>query len=790
MQLILAEKPSVARDIVQALSPLLGAFAKRDGYWESASVLVSYAIGHLVEIDTDRMAPRDAALPIIPTVFELRPIERTQAQFRLLSNILNHPDVTNIVNACDAGREGELIFRLILQAAGIGPRSGKHLDRMWLQSMTHEAIQDCYAYMRSDEDVFGLAQAAYSRMEADWLVGINASRAISQKVRSSMSAGRVQTPTLAMIVQRGAQIRDFKPVDYFEVHATFAVQAGTYVGKFQNLQAAKGDPAERIPDLASAQAVVAHCAGQIPTSVTEEAKVVEEGAPRLFDLTTLQREANKKFGLSANETLMAAQSLYETHRALTYPRTSANTLPDDYMDTAQGIVQALARNPAFTALADTVLSHHPVAHAGKRVFDSSKVSDHFAIIPTGEVPSGLSPGEAAIYELVTRRFLAAFYPAAQYRETIRMTHVNSVRFKSRGRVQVAQGWTAVYQVLAEDDAVESQEPQAALARYIAGESVSNQSVKVLALKTKPPKPFTEASLLAAMEHAGRLVQDAELADAMKEQGLGTPATRAAIIERLLEAPKGQQAYVQRVRKKNLVATQRGIDLITMLQGCGCEILTSPTLTGDWEHKLLKVEKGAYARPEFMRGTAELTRHLLGQIQAAQSCAAPLHASCPKCSGALQLSGRTVDCACGWQLWMSMANRPFTKEEVEVLLTQRSIGPLAGFVSSRPGSKPFSATVILDAEGKPAFSFAMQGSCPRCAGAALQDGAAAVSCPGCGWRLWKTVASKTLSDKQIQTLLSTRKLGNVDGFISARSGKAFSAALRISDDDFTVKFVFD
>lgn len=796
MLLIIAEKPSVAQDIVAALTPQLGPFRRGAGVWENDLAIVSHAIGHLVEIDSERVAPNGSTLPIIPA-FTFKPIERTVAQFRILKQLIARNDVTHIVNACDAGREGELIFRLIVQAAGGNERSRKTIQRMWLQSMTHQAIRDSFASMRTDAQMLPLAAAAYSRMEADWLVGINASRALSQASRSSTSAGRVQTPTLAILVHRELEILSFRPVDYYEVHGTFGVQAGVYLGKYQNPNPTKGDPAERISDKAVAQAIVAKCTGHNPTSVTEETKASSQAAPRLFDLTTLQREGNKRFGLSANETLAIAQSLYEKHKALTYPRTSACTLPDDYPPTAVEVMQALSKSSAFAMHAGHVLQANWIKPADKKVFDSTKVTDHFAIIPTGVLPQQLSQAEAAIFELVAKRFIAIFYPQALYQDTVRLTVVQNERFKSTGRVLVSKGWLEVYgaDIEPDEDAEEKLPP---LRPYIPGEPVLSKGLALQALKTKAPKRYTEASLLSAMEHAGRLVDDEALAEAMKELGLGTPATRASIIERLLAAGKGQLPYVQR-QKKNLVPTQRGIELITLLESSGVEALTSPTLTGDWEHKLLRIEKGEYGRPVFMREIAGLTTEIVASIQKTRTEAPQLKAVCPKCAGALALNGRTVDCQCGWKLWMSMASRPFSTQEVESLLATKSIGPLTGFISSKPGAKPFSATVVLDAEGKPTFSFepappgsqpAMSCNCPKCGSASLQSGPRTVDCSGCGWRLWKTVASKPLTDKQIQTIISTGQLAKTEGFVSGRTGKKFAAALQLSSPDFAPKFVFE
>ena len=791
MQLIIAEKPSVAKDIVAALTPQFGSFRPMQGVWESNFILVSHAVGHLVEIDSERIAPSGSPLPVLPA-FAFKAIERTRGQFKVVKDLLLRHDVTHVINACDAGREGELIFRLILQAAGL-QRQSKVLQRMWLQSMTADAIRQSYAAMRSDADMQPLSAAAYSRMEADWLVGINASRALSQFSHRGLSAGRVQTPTLALIVHRDSEIRNFKPSDYFEVHAKITVPSGSYIGKYQNPAPAKGVPADRLLDRAAAQTVVGQCTGHHPSAITDETKPSQQIAPKLFDLTTLQREANKRFGLSASDTLRFVQSLYEKHKALTYPRTSACTIPDDYGPTVENVMQALAQSPVFSAHAVRVLQCSWIRPGDKRIFDSSKVTDHFAIIPTGVLPRELTQPEADVFELVTRRFIAAFHPPAAYLDTVRITQVQTARFKSTGRVLVSAGWREVYgpDTGADEDETEA-EQQVSLCPYIQGERSVNQGITLVALKTKPPKHYTEATLLAAMEHAGRLVEEEHLAEAMKDQGLGTPATRASIIERLIAA-----TYARR-HKTYLLATQQGDELVGLLETTGSQALTSPTMTGDWEYKLLQMEQGKYARPTFMREIADLTTEIVATITKSRPEGPAVQSLCPMCAGTLEHRGRTINCGCGWQFWMTMAGRPFTVEEFETLMTNFSIGPLSGFVGSKPGAKRFSAMVVLDEDGKPAFEFeepppsiqtALSCSCPKCGEAALQGGPKTVDCSKCHWKLWKSVAKKDLSDQQIHTLITQGYLPRVEGLLSSKTGKRFAAALKLVAPEFSVMFDF-
>jgi len=811
--LIIAEKPSVARDIAQSL----GGFSKTDGgFLERSDAIVSSGIGHLVALHVPeaQTTGRDlATLPVIPERFALQVQDRTKSQFNLLAKLMKRADVSVVVNACDAGREGELIFRLIYEAAGCK----KPIRRMWLQSMTSDAIRQSFAGMKPGSDFNALADAAKCRSEADWLVGINGSRGITRlnerqtNAYEMMTAGRVQTPTLAIVVHLENRIRTFVPSDYWEVHATFAASAGTYVGRWvsQSAEASEGEDPDaagaRIFDRAQALAIVEKCRGVAPSSVTDESKASTSHAPKLFDLTTLQREANKRFKFSAKRTLDIAQALYEKHKATTYPRTDATALPEDYIDTARGVLTSLGQSATFGEHAQRVLTQGWV-RADKRIFDNSKISDHFAIIPTETAPNGLDADEAKIYDMIVRRFVAAFHPPAHYSLTTRRSIVAGETFKSSGRVLIAPGWMVVYGKL--DD--EKSTP--ALCPVQAGEPVQTRSVEAKGLQTKPPARLTEATLLGAMEGAGKLVDEDELRNAMSERGLGTPATRAATIEGLLSDKDGQgrakEPYLRREGKEQyLVPTGKGIGLVAFLEGNGVGSLTSPKMTGEWEQKLRLMEKGQYARQIFMNEIAAMVREMIDVIRKkAAEIPAPvavaLAASCPKCGQHGVAAGlRTFDCAaaCGWSMKRDIAQRDLKDDEAELLLRNGELKQLDGFVSTK-AKRRFSAGLKLTADHKVEFVFEERQETPL--GASI-----GAPCPNCGsvvhakhgdnpqfvcengdFKLWRKVAGRALTDAEARELLTSGRIAAVGGFTSSK-GKPFSAGLRLSSDNSKVEFVF-
>ncbi len=446
--LVIAEKPSVAADLARAM----GRFERKDDAFENDQYVISSAIGHLVELalpsemDKKRGKWTFAALPVIPEEFDLRPIEKSEDRFKMLKRLMKREDITEIINACDAGREGELIFRLLVKLAGVK----KPMRRLWLQSMTADAIRTAFGRLRSDEEMMPLAKAAYCRAESDWLVGINATRAMTAFNSKAggfqlTPVGRVQTPTLAILVEREKKIRAFKPRTYFEVHGDFGVKAGNYAGRWLDENFRKGADedarAERLWEREKADAIRDKCLGKVGV-VTEEKKPASQAAPLLFDLTSLQRDANGRFGFSARRTLQLAQQLYEKFKVLTYPRTDSRYLPEDYLATVKATMGGFT-DPSLAKHADKALANGWVKPT-KKVFDSSKVSDHNAIIPTGAEPKGLDDAQQKLFDLVARRFIAVFYPPAQFEVTTRLTRVENEVFKTDGRIIKDPGWMAVY----------------------------------------------------------------------------------------------------------------------------------------------------------------------------------------------------------------------------------------------------------------------------------------------------------------------------------------------------------
>ncbi|MEP7280688.1 MAG: DNA topoisomerase III, partial [Rubrivivax sp.] len=631
--IIIAEKPSVAQDIVRALTPVAGKFEKHADHFENDRYVVTSAVGHLVEIkapeayDVKRGKWSFAHLPVVPPHFDLAPIDKAKSRLNAVVKLARRKDVTELINACDAGREGELIFRLIEQyAAGASRKAGaagaregtlgKPIRRLWLQSMTPQAIRDGFESLRSDAQMHGLADAARSRSEADWLVGINGTRAMTAfNSRDGgfflTTVGRVQTPTLSIVVEREEKIRRHVARDYWELRASFDAQAGQYEGKwFDPAWKKNPDDAEQRADRlwadADAQAIAQACRGR-PAAVTEESKPSTQASPLLYDLTTLQREANSRFGFSAKTTLSLAQALYEKHKVLTYPRTDSRALPEDYVSVVRQTFGMLAGEDLPAPLRPLAAHARKGLDAGyvkpiKRVFDNTKVSDHFAIIPTLQAPKSLSEIELKLYDMIVKRFLAVFYPSAEFQVTTRISTIEAAdgathRFQTNGKVLVSPGWLAVYgRDIEEDDA--------RLVPVAPGEVVRTEAVDVKALQTKPPARYTEATLLSAMEGAGKLIEDDELREAMREKGLGTPATRAQTIEGLIA-----EKYMLRDGRE-LVPTAKAFQLMTLLRGLGVEELTKPELTGNWEYQLAEMEHGRLQRDAFMGEIAKMAERIV------------------------------------------------------------------------------------------------------------------------------------------------------------------------------------
>src|SRR5438477_10688317 len=699
--LVIAEKPSVASDLARAL----GGFKKHDDHFENDRYIISSAIGHLVELalpselDVKRGKWTFANLPVIPDEFELKPIEKTKARFNALRRLIQRKDVDLLINACDAGREGELIFRYLVKLSG----SKKPIRRLWLQSMTTESIRAAFEHLRSNEAMIPLAKAAVCRSESDWLVGINGTRAMTAFNNKTggfqlTPVGRVQTPTLAILAEREEKIHDFKPRTFFEVFADFQVIAGTYRGRWFREDFAKdGDEdarAERIWDRVTAEEIKNRCLGKTGIA-TEDRKPTTQAPPLLYDLTSLQREANGR-GLSAKRTLQIAQQLYERFKVITYPRTDSRYLPEDYLATVRSTLGKIENQHARKVLQNNWVK------PSKRIFNNAKISDHFAIVPTGTAPHGLDEVQQKIYDMIVRRFVAVFFPVAQFEVTIRITRVETDAFKTEGKIVKDPGWLAVY---GRESAGENAEES--LVSIKPNEPAKVLDVEITENETKPPPRFNEATLLTAMEGAGKLVEDEELREAMREKGLGTPATRAAIIEGLI-----RDGYVTR-QGRELIATAKGMALITLLRGIGVSELCSPEMTGEWESKLKRMAKGAMERKEFMTQIKEFTREIVEKAKNFEGDSVSgdfevLEVKCPKCGqGPFEEDYRTFKCrSCGLMIWKTMAGRLFDRSEIETLLREGRIGPLEGF-RSKMGRK-FNAPVKLGEDFKQQFDFGENG----------------------------------------------------------------------------------
>ncbi|MFZ5805872.1 MAG: DNA topoisomerase III [Verrucomicrobiota bacterium] len=805
--LVIAEKPSVAGDIARAL----GKFKKEKDFFENEKYIISSAIGHLISIDAPESdQPKRGKwnlknLPVIPSQFELRPIEKTEARYRLLKKFIGSKDITSIVNACDAGREGELIFRHIVQLAG----TKKPIQRLWLQSMTPSSIRENFEKLLDGKQLEPLADAAMCRCEADWLIGINGTRSLTAFNSlgggfHKTTVGRVQTPTLTILVERERDIHDFQPRNYWEIHGTFGVKAGSYLGKwFDEKFKKEGDRdlrPERLWNKTKAEKIAQECKGKTGI-IEEESKSSQQLSPLLFDLTSLQRDANSKLGFPAKMTLSIAQALYEKHKAITYPRTDSRHLPDDYVRVAKNTMESMKGTP-YAEFAQKILKSNWLK-PDKRIFNQAKVSDHFAIIPTTETPSKLTDPEQKIYNMIVKRFLAVFYPPALYEITTRITRIAPHAFKTEGKILKDAGWLAVYGKEAENGKDQNGEP-ANIVPVKPNEKADALAMDIKELLTKPPARFNEATLLSAMEGAGKLVDDEELRHAMASKGLGTPATRAAIIEGLIF-----ENYIVRDGRE-LVPTAKAFHLLETLRAMNILELTSPELTGEWEYQLKLIEQGKLTRPAFMAEIQKMTRDVVKKVKdmpSEDTVERTLDIKDPFTGENLVETLRDYRSKDGSLIIRKLiASRVLEMEELRQLLAKRTIGPLAGFRSKM--GKPFSAylkltdekKVVLDwgngangngnGNGEPAKiveGSAPLGKCPKGDGQVVETSLGfacehAVQKGGkCNFRVSKKILSKDITRDDVCKLIQDKKTGLIEGFISNKTKKPFKAFLVLKKD---------
>ena len=809
-KLVIAEKPSVAGDLAR----VLGKVPQKGEFYENEEWVIGSALGHLVELllpqEIDEAYKKWSLdnLPILPDRFRTKPVAKTKDRLRELKKAIQREDVGEVINACDAGREGELIFTHILEQA----KTDKPVRRLWMLSMTPGGIREAFEHLRDAEEMRPLEDAARSRQEADWLIGMNASRGATatfgRRGGNAANVGRVQTPTLAMVCEREEEIRNFVPQSYWQIAATFELETGTYEGLYQRPDFRKDetrphDRANRVWDQAEAERILAEAEAAAPAQVTEKKKRTRQSSPRLYDLTSLQREANSRFGFSARNTLSIAQALYEKHKMLTYPRTDSRALPEDYPETVR---KALANLPgAYQAHARRVLDHGWINPKDRRVFNNQQVSDHFAIIPTDATAKKLSEPEQKIYDMVVRRTLAIFHPPAEYDVTTRTSLLGEHAFLTEGKVLAVPGWLEVYE--REQTGADTLPPLPENeAPPVPAELAS---IELREDATRPPPRYTESTLLSAMENAGKQVEDEELASAMRERGLGTPATRASILENLV-----YHKYLER-EGKELLPTPKGEALVQFLRAYGIEMLTSPALTGEWEYQLKQMEEGELERPVFMNRIREATRNITDRFRSPPPAeTSALHSftdgqpllrnyKAYYSQDTYHVKGRDIPMV---QVNRVIGNRPLEEEEIAELLEKKEIGPLSGFRSQR--GKPFEAKVVLAQKDNGTWRAELDfgqgrdgeegggsidvseapviGTCPLC-GEPVHEVPNAYLCAArardrshCEFQISKNILGREITPDTVRQLLENRRTELLKGFRSKKNNRAFDAFLTLKE----------
>ena len=795
-ELVVTEKPSVARDIKAAMDDK-GTFESHKDFFESKDFVITWAIGHLLEflspeeIDPSFKRWRLTDLPIFPDPFVLKPKAGQKARLNLLKKLLNRKDVVSVVNACDAGREGELIFREICNHLG----NGKPVRRLWLQSMTPKAIRDGFASLEPGTQFDGLGSAAECRAESDWLIGINATRALTKRLqtrkeRAPWSVGRVQTPTLALLVDRELEILSHKIKPYWRIKVQFAApdhhyEAGWFRPEKEKEEEGRDD---WILDPGEAQEILGRIEGK-PGTAQEKRKAAREKAPPPFDLTSLQREANRRFGYSARRTLEAAQKLYERYKLITYPRTDSRCLPNDYEPKVNEVIVTLSKTPDYAEAAGILLQSG--LRNRSKVFNDSGVSDHFAIMPTGMKSEKLTQEVGRVYDLVVRRFLSAFFPVAVWENVERITKVDNEHFRTRSRVLKEPGWQLVF-----EKKVEEQEKLPPIGK---GEiPVTAEESEIVEEEAKPPSRISEAGLLRLMENAGKQIDDEELSALMRDKGLGTAATRAEIIENLIS-----KIYVRRAGK-SLAATAKGIRLIDILRRIHVDRLASAELTGELEQHLRELERGKRSRETFTQEMRDYTSQIVERAKAFEfddlyRGDSPLGA-CPVCK-----QGRVVEEAlfyrcegvpkktCTFLIWKEKQGRYLDRNNVETLLSEGKTSTVAGFFTQ--DGKPYTAVLELDTQGRVQTRSGNGGGdlepegpidpspvakCPVCPEGEVMEAHEGYLCSqaeaeGCAFKLPRKLCQRALSRDEVKAFVSEGKTGYLDGFISRR-GRPFSASL--------------
>ncbi len=802
--LILTEKPSVARDFAKAL----GVNANRDGFMENGDYIITWAVGHLVEL----LEPHDYdakwkkwnldTLPVIPDSFQYKPIAKTKKQFSIIKRLLKDRSLERITIATDAGREGEVIARTILLASGF--KQQKRLVRFWSSlALTDQAVKEGMASAKPIAEYDRLWHAGQSRQIADWLVGMNVTRAATVSMNDLFSVGRVQTAVLALLVDRRRERERFKPKPYWLLPVRFSNEKGTWLGtwfKGKQTRFDKKEDAERI------QAKILHQTGAV-LSVDKQKK--KQPPPLLYSLTDLQQDGNKKFGFSAKKTLDIAQALYEKMKCLSYPRTDSKVLGAKDAGMANNLVRKLLKT-YYSIFSD--VDERLISASNKRVFNDAKLTDHHALIPLAPLPDRANEDEKRIYELVLKRFAAAFHPDCEYEQTEIVTGVENETFRTKGKRILKPGWRAVYGIESEPANPQDDEPdQDNLPPLQKNDPAHVDEATLKEKKTTPPPDYSEALLLKDMTNPSRYVSEDELKKIYRgDVGLGTQATRAQIIETLLK-----RQYAER-KKKYLLATDKGCFLIDRLRRLNtAKKLTSAEETARWEMELNRIAQGEGSSERFLDTIRDFVKQSVQEFKTgtAQSFNESDIGHCPNCRGKIIEGNRGFGCSnwkeedggCKFVIWKEISEKPITPKMIHNLLSNKEIGPLDGFVSDK--GKPFSATIKLarknggwttELEKVKASSRNTKtlGTCPDCGGE-IVDGKKGYGCQnwkeqdgGCKFVVWKTIAKKRIPKKAVRQLLKTGKSDVIQN-MKSKTGKPFSARLKLQKSDTgPTKVVFD
>ncbi len=800
---VLTEKPSVARDIAR----VLGANKRGQGYVEGNGYIVTWALGHLVQFaEPDDYGPpwnsrwSFAQLPMIPERWKLKTTRSTSDQYQIVKKLLNSPQTEYVICATDAGREGEHIFRLIYEHT----RCKKPFSRLWVSSLTDEAIQSGFRALQEGAAFDPLAAAARARGQADWLMGMNLTRAYTVHNKALCTIGRVQTPTLSMVVKRDAAIASFVKAYFYELVAQLEEGFAAKYCKDGQTRIDSKEEAERLHRQLSPN--------KIGTVRKIEKKIKRNRPPALYDLNNLQRDANRCFGFTAAQTLERAQALYETHKLITYPRTESRHISEDMVPKLPGILAKLAHPQAAVAL-ERLRGGHRLSRA---YVDRTKLTDHHAIIPTGQQPApNLAPDLQKVYDLIAARFVGIFLPDQVVEETTVLLDIGGADFVAKGSVVLEAGWTVVA-VRPPNAPKKDDDQRQVLPPLQQGQQVRVTRMDVVEKETQPPRPYTDATLLTAMKNAGREIEDDELAAAMKESGLGTPATRAETIEKLIRT-----GYVVRDRK-SITSTEKGKALVSLV----AEPLRSPELTAEWEQQLKEVEEGQRPVVGFYEEIADLVRTLVPKVQQGPALSPEQAAQaqgkkrsgrksrgkvlgpCPKCKeGQVVENAKAYGCSryragCDFTIWKTVARKRLTEKQAQLLLANGHTEKMQGFISK--AGKKFAARLRFDDEYKVVFEFderPQNGSarserreqtaqssatltCPKCQQGQIIEGQRGFGCnryrEGCDFVVWKEISGKKLTEKQIHTLIAKGKTGVIKGFKS-KKGNKFEARLKLGPE---------